>query len=395
MSAKANASYSAADFARYHSGEMTAQDRHALEKAALSDPFLADALEGYRLSPTPAADLSILTSALADRIQKRERKKVFFMPQRMARLAAACLMIAVIGWLAYQIPSAGNTPVAMEGTTPGKAGEGEKIAVPVTNTDSLVSTGTPAATEIVIQNKPALNERAADATKETIAGSTAAAPQPSPMLPTLMTRSGRRLVDSAVGAAATALGSQSFGGIVTDTTGRAIPFASIEVAQTGAVLQTDLQGRFTVAAPDTAATVIVTAAGYERRRQQLEKDVDNKLVLPESNSALKEVVVTGMGAKKGRSKLLLQEGQLEPKEGWNHYNNYLAANLEAPEEMTKKTIQGDVTLAFEVNAQGAPVNIRVVKSLCETCDQKAIRLLKEGPKWKTGTKRRGKIVFRF
>jgi hypothetical protein len=29
-----------------------------------------------------------------------------------------------------------------------------------------------------------------------------------------------------------------------------------------------------------------------------------------------------------------------------------------------------------------PVNIKVLKSLCERCDQEAIRLVKEGPRWK-------------
>ena len=41
--------YTAADFERYHSGKMSAGEMHALEKAAMEDPFLADALEGGQL----------------------------------------------------------------------------------------------------------------------------------------------------------------------------------------------------------------------------------------------------------------------------------------------------------------------------------------------------------
>ena len=40
-------SFTAADIERYHQGLMSSKERHALEKAALEDPFLADALEGY------------------------------------------------------------------------------------------------------------------------------------------------------------------------------------------------------------------------------------------------------------------------------------------------------------------------------------------------------------
>jgi hypothetical protein len=39
--------YSAEDIARYWQGKMSAQEMHALESAAMDDPFLADALEGY------------------------------------------------------------------------------------------------------------------------------------------------------------------------------------------------------------------------------------------------------------------------------------------------------------------------------------------------------------
>ena len=39
-------------------------------------------------------------------------------------------------------------------------------------------------------------------------------------------------------------------------------------------------------------------------------------------------------------------------------------------------------VSFEVDAKGEPVNIRVEKSLCDKCDKEAIRLIKEGPKWK-------------
>ena len=47
---KNHINYTSEDFKRYYSGTMTAAERHALEKAALDDPFLADALEGYKFS---------------------------------------------------------------------------------------------------------------------------------------------------------------------------------------------------------------------------------------------------------------------------------------------------------------------------------------------------------
>jgi TonB family protein len=41
-----------------------------------------------------------------------------------------------------------------------------------------------------------------------------------------------------------------------------------------------------------------------------------------------------------------------------------------------------VQVSFDIDKNGEPVNIRVEKSLCDNCDKEAIRLVREGPKWK-------------
>ena len=66
MSSKDN-NYSASDIERYHAGTMTASERHALEKAALEDPFLADALEGYTYSATAQLDLEKIKARLIEK----------------------------------------------------------------------------------------------------------------------------------------------------------------------------------------------------------------------------------------------------------------------------------------------------------------------------------------
>ena len=69
MNEEKNISYSAADIARYHKGQMTAKEMHALEKAALDDPFLADAIEGYATVPVNAEnDIDLLEKNLDKRI---------------------------------------------------------------------------------------------------------------------------------------------------------------------------------------------------------------------------------------------------------------------------------------------------------------------------------------
>ena len=82
---------------------------HELEKRALEDPFLADALEGYAHSPANSEGLSILQRQLHERIvHQQENKKVFDLSwQRLSVAAAAAVMFisaGVLFWMNSQLP---------------------------------------------------------------------------------------------------------------------------------------------------------------------------------------------------------------------------------------------------------------------------------------------------
>ncbi len=70
-----NKKYSATDFARYYSGAMPPNEMHAIEKAALEDPFLADALEGYAYSIDAKKETDEIRIQLDE---KRKQKKAIF-----------------------------------------------------------------------------------------------------------------------------------------------------------------------------------------------------------------------------------------------------------------------------------------------------------------------------
>src|SRR5216117_124873 len=61
--------YSAADIEKYHRGLLSPKEMHEMEKAALDDPFLADALEGYgAVNVNAAADIEELEKKLEQRV---------------------------------------------------------------------------------------------------------------------------------------------------------------------------------------------------------------------------------------------------------------------------------------------------------------------------------------
>jgi hypothetical protein len=102
--------YSAEDITRYWEGKMSPQEMHALEAAAMEDPFLADALDGYAsIKPaTAAADIDELRERLLDRSQdekiipiKRDRKWL--------RIAAIVIFLAGGSLAAYMVLQQGTT----------------------------------------------------------------------------------------------------------------------------------------------------------------------------------------------------------------------------------------------------------------------------------------------
>src|SRR5688572_9338681 len=95
--------FTAADIERYHSGKMSDRERNAIEKAALEDPFLSDALEGYLLTSTPAADLESLKNRLAEKTSGKRYTIPFFRHNQFMKVAAIILLVAGAGWFITQM----------------------------------------------------------------------------------------------------------------------------------------------------------------------------------------------------------------------------------------------------------------------------------------------------
>ncbi len=65
--------------------------------------------------------------------------------------------------------------------------------------------------------------------------------------------------------------------------------------------------------------------------------------------------------------------------GNKNYANYLEGNFSWVQ--SQLTIEGVVLISFVVRSNGNITDVKVVKSLCETCDSEAIRLIKMMPDW--------------
>lgn len=112
--------YSAADIQRYVQGKLSAAEMHAMEKAALDDPFLADAIEGMQQAFEEHEE-SAVTGQLEQlhyQFQTRTTGKgrvVAFKPFRYWQAAAAAVIVIISGVWIYSLvnrnTAENNTPV--------------------------------------------------------------------------------------------------------------------------------------------------------------------------------------------------------------------------------------------------------------------------------------------
>jgi len=126
---------------------------------------------------------------------------------------------------------------------------------------------------------------------------------------------------------------------------------------------------------------------------------NNSIVLEQDTKNIPSTVISNRNVNSERKRMdnNMKLEEPEPADGWYNYDTYIANNIKISDEIKMKTDpSSEVDLSFDVNEFGEPVNIKVEKSVCKECDAEAIRLLKEGPKWKKNKKnKRAKVSVTF
>ena len=73
-----------------------------------------------------------------------------------------------------------------------------------------------------------------------------------------------------------------------------------------------------------------------------------------------------------------------PSGGMAGWSAYLSANLGYPTTARRKGIEGTVIVAFVVNTDGTVSDFELLKGIGGGCDEEAIRIVKNSPKWTPG-----------
>lgn len=431
--------YNYSDIQRYLQQQMTAKEKHAFEKAMMDDPFLADALEGFKNSDAGVAGRHLLETEQRVTGTKESSKVVPMVTTARSwwRIAALFIVIAGIALISYLV---------MDRTSPGNEVAGNIRMKSVQPADTLK----PAERTFTQSGKPKelldiKEQKRSPFIKETSPEQIASkkAQQPGTVIneanegliasrqmkqpenespPSVMQDKNEAEKDNATSLSAPIIAEkpamqnralmkqssmQRFEGQVVDTKGKPLAAASILVNKMNGI-STDSNGNFVITSPDSTVEVNASLVGYAPATAKISREKPNKIVLNESNLALNDVVVTGYGTRRNKTQAPYSAPALESEYMKNKvsgveirsqaFNEYIKAKLKYVKDTSTNYISGDVQLKFLIDTTGKPYNIKVVNpgnNINVAMKAQAIEILQNGPRWKPGKNRKAAVTIHF
>ncbi|MDF2157139.1 energy transducer TonB [Algoriphagus sp. CAU 1675] len=116
-------------------------------------------------------------------------------------------------------------------------------------------------------------------------------------------------------------------------------------------------------------------------------DVDVK-----EETVIKEVVIAEAPVEEKADEIFdVVETQPQPPGGMSGWNQYLSKNLKYPTQARRMGIEGTVIVVFVINTDGSIQDVEVLRGIGGGCDEEAVEVVKNAPKWEPG-KQRGRPV---
>ena len=172
-------------------------------------------------------------------------------------------------------------------------------------------------------------------------------------------------------------------GRVTDDFG--IPLPDVNVIAFGKVkgAVTDLSGNYSLDSISDNTMLNFSSIGMPS--QDIVVGVRDTLdvKLDEDAQSLQEVVVMGYGVSDEPTKGF---NSASPIPDFKSFNAYIEENLVYPEEAISKGLEGRIVLQLTISPIGTITDIEVKRGLGAGCDEEAIRLIRQGPRWIPATR---------
>lgn len=375
----------------YIKGLRKGREAHRLEKEAMKDPFLSEALEGYDQVPGEH-EKAILN--MQEQIGKRAGRKGH--ARIWSAVAVVTGLLFVGGYYVWnkeefeeftRIPEIAMNKVLQEEPVPEtvlppdlvtRHQEKEtEITPPSSSLPGIVIPVEPAADESVIveDSQESVEMRYVPvATDEDVLEEKVRAAQELQQRLVAASRVHKR-------ASEVTLDGNYIKGWVTDQSGEPLIGANVTLKGKSEGVVTNFNGEFELPVR-SGDQLAVHYIGYEPLTVAVDTGRFLRIALKEDQQVLNESVVVAYGTVKKQHK----KETPKPVDGKKSFNDYLKKNRQALQDEECRDVKGKVKVAFSVNEEGRPQHIRLVKGLCHSADREAIRLIEEGPDWTPGEK---------
>ena len=447
--------YSANDIDAYLKGQLSPAQMHAMEKAALDDPFLAEAMEGYAGMQDVDWKTALEKARIALQEKNNEAKIIPFNQTKFRWLKTAAAILVIIAGtaltyyltreksstiapqeIAQQIP-VNKTPDSIDPSTiklniprPLKTNDSGNGLVTISPSKGLKGSVKPTQINSNVYTITTQNGASATATtNESTVNQDLAANKPVPpasntitpvvTVPFPLSAESKQIAVNdaeqvkkttayrAMGNNKTVTANRYFGAKVLGPDNSPLPFANVNVKNENFGTYADAFGNFRLVSADTVITVEVKSVGYESRTFNLRSNTPVNTIVLKEDAALVKTTTMPMNPKMGETAnrtyspriRMLKDSvyNVEPADGWDKYNTYIANNLELPEMILDKEAHGEMLISFDVKPNGAISNIKVNDTDCGNCEAIAKKLLEKGPQWKVknGKKTSAKIKLQY
>lgn len=339
----------------YIQGLRKGKEAHQLEKESMKDPFLADAMDGYRQTE---GDHEQRLETLRRWVISRSIQKQYL---SFVWSSAASLFIGVCigGYFLLRSDKLAEDHYLVQEAIPAE--------VPVVAPDK------------VIRQEPAQTKEADQLENES----------PPALFEIFQTVQDSDHSD--IKSEGDSADIQVVRGTVIDQKGIPIVGASIAIKGTDKETITDINGNFALNT-NGKEKLNIYFIGFESIILPADTDENLIITMNEDKTSLNENRVIGAATLKRENNLgaTLSVSELspgikpKPLIGQELYEKYLKENLIRPSDDACGQVEGIVIVLFHVDKKGRPTDITVKQSLCESADREAVRLVQEGPDWTRG-----------
>ena len=398
---------------RYIQGYRKGKEAHRIERDALKDPFLYEALEGFdSVQEDHAKRIEELQRSITKAALPRSRSWLRW------SAAASILLLASLGGYLFLTNTERDTKSLISQNTENKTTidllkEAEQ-SMPIEQYHDRTQTSARSSQEkrvpaVVVSAQTDLIqvEQEVALVEELVIVEVDKAPVKAQVVadkvPVVVDTAAKKLGDKLAAVADAIVGKDStkgdiskaisgiISGTIVDQYGE--PLIGAYIMQKGAVIGTasNLDGRFELKI-DTTKNLSVNYLGFLAQEIPVEQFSNSmKITLVEDQSVLAESVVVAYGnTKRGNERAAASKVEVkesEPVIGKRAYEQYLEDNMIHPLNEQGKMVKGKVKLSFYIDSLGRPINITIEKSLGDTADAEAIRLIKDGSDWTLGDKK--------